>query len=145
MGAVNNGEKAPDFTLADTSGNQISLSQFKGKYVLIDFWASWCRDCRIENKNLVKVIEKYKNDDLIVLSVSLDFDKENWKKTIISDGLNWPHHVSDLKKWQSPVVKSYGVREIPATFLVDKNGNIIAKKLIGKTLEDEFAKIFPNK
>ncbi len=138
-------QKAPDFTLADTSGTNVSLSSFKGKYVLIDFWASWCKDCRIENKNLVKAYKKFKNDDFVVLSVSLDFDKDNWKKTIAIDGLEWPHHVSDLQKWKSPVAKLYNVRSIPQTFLVDKQGNIIAKGLTGKKLEEKLGEVFPDK
>lgn len=134
--------KAPDFTLQDTAGNNISLSDFKGKYVLLNFWASWCKDCRIENKNLVKVYEKYKNENLAVLSVSLDFDKEDWKKTIAVDGLAWPNHVSDLQKWKSPVAKLYNVRSIPSVFLIDKQGNIIAEDLTGSALEDKLENVF---
>lgn len=145
IGKVSSGEKAPDFTLPDTSGKAVTLSQFKGKYVLIDFWASWCKDCRIENKNLVKVYKKFANKDLVVLSVSLDFNKANWKETIIKDELNWPNHVSDLKKWQSPVAKLYGVKSIPSVFLVDREGNIIAKDLMGNKLEEALLKIFPVK
>jgi peroxiredoxin len=134
--------KAPDFTLADTSGNNVTLSSFKGKYVLLDFWASWCKDCRIENKNLVKVYNKYKKENLVVLSVSLDFDEDNWKNTIAIDGLAWPNHVSDLQKWKSPVAKLYNVRAIPAVFLIDTQGNIIAEDLTGSVLEEKLATVF---
>ncbi len=136
---------APDFTLSDTANKAITLSSFKGKYVLIDFWASWCKDCRVENKNLVKAYHKYNNPDLVVLSVSLDFDKENWIKTIATDGLAWPYHVSDLQKWQSPVAKLYNVRSIPQTFIVDKEGNIIAEGLTGMALENKLGELFPDK
>jgi len=136
-------KKAPEFTLADTAGNNVSLNSFRGKYVLLDFWASWCRDCRVENKNLVKVYKKFKNqDDLVFLSVSLDFDKENWIKTIAIDGLAWPNHVSDLLKWKSPVAKAYGVRSIPQVFLIDKEGNIIAEGLTGSKLEEKLSSVF---
>lgn len=134
---------APDFTLNDTSGNAISLSSFKGKYVLLDFWAGWCKDCRIENKNLVKEYQKYKNrEDFVILSVSLDYKEDVWKKVIELDGLEWPHHVSDLKKWKSPVAKLYGVKSIPSTFLINKEGEIIADGLVGKKLQDKLSEIF---
>lgn len=134
---------APDFTLKDTSGNALSLSDFRGKYVLLDFWAGWCRDCRIENKNLVKQYKKYKDrKDFVILSVSLDFNAETWKKVIELDQLAWPYHVSDLKKWKSPVAQLYGVRSIPATFLIDKQGNIIAEGLTGKKLEVKLNEVF---
>lgn len=133
---------APDFTLNDTSGNAVTLSSFKGKYVLLDFWAGWCKDCRIENKNLVKEYNKYSDrEDFMILSVSLDFKESVWKKVIALDGLAWPHHVSDLKKWKSPVAKLYGVKSIPATFLINKEGNIIAEDLTGKKLEEKLAEV----
>ena len=136
-------KKAPEFTLADTAGTNVALSSFKGKYVLLDFWASWCRDCRVENKNLVKVYQKFKDqEDLVFLSVSLDFNKENWIKTIAMDGLAWPNHVSDLMKWKSPVAKAYGVRSIPQAFLIDKQGNIVAEGLTGSKLEAKLTSIF---
>ncbi len=134
---------APDFSLADTANKQVSLSSFKGKYVLIDFWASWCKDCRIENKNLVKAYKRFKNPEFDILSVSLDVDRDNWIKTIGTDNLAWPHHVSDMQKWQSPVVKLYNVREIPQTFLIDKEGKIIAEGLMGLALEKKLAELFP--
>jgi len=136
---------APDFSLQDTANKTVSLSSFKGKYVLLDFWASWCKDCRIENKNLVKVYNKFKNDQLVVLSVSLDYDRENWIKTIETDKLAWPNHVSDLKKWQSPVAKLYDVRSIPQLFIIDKDGNIIAEGLTGQDLENKLGELFPDK
>lgn len=134
---------APDFTLNDTAGNPVTLSNFRGKYVLLDFWAGWCKDCRIENKNLVKQYEQYKDLDSIfeIVSVSLDFKESTWKKVIELDGLAWPHHLSDLKKWKSPVAQLYGVKSIPATFLINKEGNIIAEDLTGKRLQEKLAEV----
>jgi len=136
---------APDFSLQDTANRTVTLSSFKGKYVLLDFWASWCKDCRIENKNLVRVYNKFKNDQLEVISVSLDYDRENWIKTIAIDKLAWPNHLSDLQKWQSPVAKLYDVRSIPQLFIIDKNGNIISEGLTGQDLEHKLGELFPDK
>jgi len=121
------GKEAPDFTLNDTLGNPISLSSFKGQYLLIDFWAAWCRPCRAENPNNVKLYADYKDKGFEIFGVSFDNGREAWVKAINKDGLTWPQ-VSDLKGWSSAAGKLYGVNSIPHTVLLDKNGVIIAKK-----------------
>lgn len=131
IGAV--GTKAIDFTQTDTSGNTVSLAQFKGKYVLLDFWASWCRPCRMENPNVVEAYNNYKNRNFTVLSVSLDESKDSWIKAIKNDKLNWTH-VSDLKYWSNNVAMQYHIQSIPQNFLIDPNGVIIAKNLRGEQL-----------
>ncbi len=134
------GKKAPDFTLNDTTGNPISLSQFQGKYLLIDFWAAWCRPCRVENPNNVKLYADYKDKGFEILGVSFDDTREAWVKAIKKDGLTWPQ-VSDLKGWNSAAGKLYGVSAIPHTVLLDKEGVIIAKNLRGEELRKEIAKL----
>ena len=131
IGAV--GTKALEFTQKDTLGKEVSLSQFKGKYVLIDFWASWCRPCRMENPNVVAAYNEFKEKNFTILSVSLDQDKENWLRAIKMDKLNWTH-VSDLQYWGNAVAQLYRVQSIPQNFLVDPNGVIIAKNLRGEEL-----------
>ena len=127
---------APNFTAPTPNGNMLSLNEVLGKYTIIDFWASWCRPCRRENPNVVKVYNKYHDKGLNIISVSLDKEgqKDRWIKAIADDKLNW-HHVSNLKFWSDPIAKTYNVRSIPATFLLDENGNIIAKNLRGPALE----------
>lgn len=136
------GAKAVDFTLPDVNGKPVSLSSYKGKYVLIDFWASWCGPCRQENPNVVKAYNSFKSKGFDVLGVSLDRDKEDWTKAIAKDNLTWTH-VSDLKYWDNEVAKLYGVQAIPANFLLDKEGNIIGKNLRGEALEAKLKEVMP--
>ncbi|MGM9478298.1 redoxin domain-containing protein [Pedobacter sp. GSP4] len=135
------GAKAPLFTQNDVVGKPISLESLKGKVVLVEFWASWCSPCRAENPNLVKEYNLYKDKGFEILSVSLDNVKENWLKAIETDGLPWLH-VSDLKGWNNEVGRLYGVRAVPASFLVDKDGKIIANGLRGEPLNKKLAEIF---
>lgn len=134
------GQMAPDFTMDDTAGNPLSLSSLRGKYVLIDFWASWCGPCREENPNVVKAYNEYKNKNFTILGVSLDKTKDAWEKAIQDDHLNW-HQVSDLQYWNNAAAQLYGVQAIPANFLLDPDGKIIAKNLRGDDLENELAKV----
>ena len=138
------GAYAMDFTQNDTLGRPVSLSSFKGKYVLLDFWASWCGPCRAENPNVVKAFDKYKNNNFTVLSVSLDQPgkKQAWLDAIHKDGLKWTH-VSDLKFWNNAAAKQYGIRGIPANFLIDPSGKIIGKNLRGEDLENKLEEVLP--
>ena len=118
--------KAPELTMADPLGKKISISQFKGKYILLDFWASWCAPCRAENPNVVAAFNKFKNRNFTILGISLDENAEAWKKAIQDDGLTW-QHMSDLKGWATPAVQMYQFEGIPYNVLIDTDGNIIAK------------------
>jgi peroxiredoxin len=134
------GQKAPDFTLNDPEGNPVSLSSLQGKYVMIDFWASWCRPCRQENPNVVRMYNKYRDKGFEILGVSLDEDRNKWVKAIEDDQLTWTH-VSDLQRWGSAPGKLYGVNSIPHTVLIDPAGIIIANNLRGAALEQKLQEI----
>lgn len=134
------GEVAPDFTLNDPEGKQVALSSLRGKFVLIDFWASWCGPCRMENPNVVRMYDKFKDKGFSIYGVSLDDNEKAWKTAIARDNLKWQHG-SELKKWNSGVAQTYGVNAIPATFLLDRDGKIIAKNLRGPALESKLAEL----
>lgn len=137
------GSLAMNFTQNDTLGRPVSLASFRGKYVLLDFWASWCGPCRAENPNVVKNFNKYKDKNFTVLSVSLDQPgkKQAWLDAIHKDGLTWTH-VSDLKSWNNEVAKLYGIRAVPQNFLIDPKGKIIAKNIKGEALTEKLAELF---
>lgn len=134
------GTAAPDFTATTPDGQNISLSSFKGKYVLIDFWASWCAPCRKENPNVVAAYQANKSKNFTILGVSLDSSKEKWLEAIAADKLEWTQ-VSELKGWGSTVARNYKVESIPANFLVDPQGNIIAQNLRGAELKSALEKL----
>ncbi|MDR2971512.1 MAG: AhpC/TSA family protein [Bacteroidales bacterium] len=140
--ATSVGAMAPDLAFENPEGKIMKLSDLRGKVVLLDFWASWCRPCRQENPNVVKTYQKYHDKGFDVYSVSLDRDKTSWVKAIETDGLVWPNHVSDLGYWQSQAAKIYGITAIPATFLIGKDGRIIAKNLRGAALENALKELF---
>ena len=135
------GDEAPEIVLKDTAGRDVPLSSLRGKVVLLDFWASWCGPCRQENPNVVRTYGQYKDKGFTVYSVSLDRDRTAWINAIKKDQLAWPSHVSDLKFWQSAGAQLYRVNSIPATFLLDKSGKIVAKNLRGSKLEQELQKL----
>jgi thiol-disulfide isomerase/thioredoxin len=134
------GSEAPEIMVSDPDGKQIALSSFRGKVVLIDFWASWCGPCRKENPNVVKVYQKYKDKGFEIFGVSLDKEKGAWLQAIAADKLTWKHG-SELAFWNSSFVKTYNITGIPNTVLVDKNGIIIAKDLRGAQLEQKLTEV----
>ena len=142
MSKADIGVQAPDFSAPTPDGGTMALSDALGKYTIIDFWASWCRPCRVENPNVVKVYNKYHDKGLNIISVSLDKANQHdqWLQAIKDDKMDW-HHVSNLQFWNDPIAQQYSVRSIPATFLLDENGVIIDKDLRGAALEAKMASL----
>jgi thiol-disulfide isomerase/thioredoxin len=144
---TNVGNKAPELIGKSTTGETLKLSDTSGRLVLLDFWAAWCGPCRRENPTVVQAWKKYRDKTFsqgkgfTVFSVSLDRTGESWKKAIADDQLGWPYHISDLKGWYSKHAAIYGVRSIPANYLIDGNGIIIAKNLRGPALEATLEKL----
>ncbi len=138
------GSEAEDFSAPTPNGKTISLKESMGKITIIDFWASWCKPCRMENPNVVRVYNKYHDKGLNIIGVSLDKKQESWTKAIADDNLDW-NHVSNLKFWQDPIARSYGVRSIPATFIIDESGKVIAKNLRGPALEKKISELLEEK
>lgn len=135
------GAKAPEFSGPTPDGETLSLSDALGKYTIIDFWASWCAPCRVENPNIVKAYEKYHEKGLNIIGVSLDRDRESWLKAIEDDGLDW-YQISHLQFWNDPIIGDYNVTAIPAAFLLDENGVIIDKDVRGEALQAKLASLF---
>jgi peroxiredoxin len=138
------GQIAMEFTQNDVNEKPVSLSSLRGKFVLVDFWASWCGPCRQENPNVVKAYNQFKDKGFTVLGISLDQKKEPWLKAIEKDQLTWTH-VSDLKYWQNEVAVQYGINSIPASLLLDPNGKIVGKNLRGEALTKKLAELMPDK
>jgi len=136
MSKTDVGAKAESFKAPTPNGETLSLEDAMGKLTLIDFWASWCKPCRLENPNVVSVYNDYKDKGFNIISISLDKNKRNWEKAIKDDNMDW-YHISNLKYWSEPIAKSWGVRSIPATFLIDEDGIIVAKNLRGSALRNK--------
>ncbi len=142
---TNIGDYAPTFTAPTPDGNSFSTASLESKVTILDFWASWCGPCRKENPNVVRMYNQYHDKGLEIVGVSLDKagQKDRWLKAIEQDKLTWKH-VSNLQGWQEPIAQTYGVRSIPATYILDKDGKIVAKNLRGKALEDKVAELLEN-
>lgn len=138
---VDIGVQAPEIIQKNPNGKDLKLSDLQGQVVLVDFWASWCKPCRIENPNLVKAYNKYKNQGFTIFSVSLDKDRNAWLQAIEQDNLTWEYHTSDLKFWQNAAAQLYGVNSIPAAFLIDREGKIVGKNLRGDALEAKIKEV----
>lgn len=144
------GNQAPELSFSDPNGKTISLSSLKGKMVLIDFWASWCAPCRMENPNVVRTYEKYRDKKFkngkgfTIYGVSLDQNSGRWQQAIVQDKLNWESHVSDLRGWQSEAANIYRIRSIPSNVLIDGKGIIVAKNLRGPSLDMALSKLVVN-
>lgn len=138
---VSIGHKAPEFTIASLDGKAVKLSDYKGKYVLLDFWASWCGPCRIEMPNVVKQYAKFKGKGLEILGISLDEDKTAWAKAVKELNMGWAQ-TSELQKWEGPTERAYMVQAIPANYMIDPQGNIVGKNLVGAALEEFLNKTF---
>ena len=136
------GQPYIDFTLNNIDGEAVTLSELvgKSKLIMIDFWASWCPDCRVENPNVVEVYNEYHEKGFDIIGVSLDMEKENWIDAIEKDGLIW-HNISDLKYWNNEGAKLYGISSIPSNVLIDQNGIIIGKNLRGEDLRNKVEEI----
>jgi peroxiredoxin len=143
MKPVTIGQKAPDFIIAGIDGKPVKLADYKGKYVMLDFWASWCAPCRAENPNIVKLYATYHPKGLNIIGISLDNDKASWQKAVIDDKLTWAHG-SNLMKFDGPTERDYRIEAIPSNFILDPQGIIIAKNITGAKLEDFLKKTFSN-
>lgn len=138
---VSVGHQAPDFTTTGLDGKPVKLSDYKGKYVMLDFWASWCGPCRAENPNVVKMYKEYHAKGLNILGISLDVEKKDWQQAINADKLTW-NHASDLQRFEGPTERLYHIEAIPSNFIIDPAGKIVAKNITGTELEDFLKKTF---
>ena len=134
---------APDFSQADTQGNMVQLSALRGRYVLLDFWASWCPPCRAENPVLVQTYQQYKKKKFTILSVSLDNNRAAWLKAVKTDGLTWPQ-VSDLQGWDNAAAARYHIEAVPQNYLLDPAGHVVGQNLRGTALAQRLAQLLGN-